>query len=100
MLAVSCPVTSVHRNHRHTTNTTTTTMRYADVIFATTILSTLCLSAGRRPGPSGTPSGGLKDYYHNYFPIGVAVSTRSITGPDTALILREFNSVTPENAMK
>jgi endo-1,4-beta-xylanase len=43
---------------------------------------------------------GLKDYYHNYFPIGVAVSPRSLTGPDTTLILRQFNSLTPENAMK
>jgi endo-1,4-beta-xylanase len=44
---------------------------------------------------------GLKDYYKNYFPIGVAVSARDIK--DTAeakLILHEFNSLTPENAMK
>jgi endo-1,4-beta-xylanase len=75
-------------------------MRYADVIFATTILSTLCFSASRRAGPSGIPSEGLKDYYQHYFPIGVAVSMRSVIGPDTTLILREFNSVTPENAMK
>lgn len=43
---------------------------------------------------------GLKDYYKNYFPIGVAVSPRSLTGPDSALIVQHFNSVTPENAMK
>jgi endo-1,4-beta-xylanase len=43
---------------------------------------------------------GLKDYYRNYFPIGVAVSARSITTPDTTLILEQFNSLTPENAMK
>ena len=44
---------------------------------------------------------GLKDYYKNYFSIGVAVSARDIK--DTAeakLILHEFNSLTPENAMK
>jgi len=44
---------------------------------------------------------GLKDYYKNYFPIGVAVSAHDIK--DTAevkLILHEFNSLTPENAMK
>lgn len=44
---------------------------------------------------------GLKDYYKNYFPIGVAVSPGSLKRPDaSALILREFNSITPENAMK
>lgn len=45
-------------------------------------------------------SKGLKDYYKNYFPIGVAVSTASLHGPDSALIVHEFNSVTPENDMK
>lgn len=43
---------------------------------------------------------GLKDYYRNYFPIGVAVNTRSINGPETALIKQQFNSLTPENSMK
>ena len=43
---------------------------------------------------------GLKDYYQNYFPIGVAVGPQSLTGPNAELILKEFNSVTPENAMK
>lgn len=51
-------------------------------------------------GLPGAPSKGLKDYYRDFFPIGVAVSARDISGPDTALILREFNSLTPENAMK
>lgn len=43
---------------------------------------------------------GLKDYYKNYFPIGVAVSTRSLQGKESELILSQFNSLTPENAMK
>ena len=43
---------------------------------------------------------GLKDYYRDYFPIGVAVSPRSVSGPDSTLILQQFNSITPENAMK
>ncbi len=44
---------------------------------------------------------GLKDYYKNYFPIGVAVSPWSLKDPeDSKLILQQFNSVTPENAMK
>lgn len=43
---------------------------------------------------------GLKDYYKNYFPIGVAVNMAAIKGPEAELIVREFNSVTPENDMK
>ncbi len=43
---------------------------------------------------------GLKDYYKNYFPIGVAVNMAALKGADSALIVQEFNSVTPENDMK
>ncbi len=48
-----------------------------------------------------TQSKGLKDYYKDYFPIGVAVSAHDIKDPqEAALILSQFNSLTPENAMK
>jgi len=44
---------------------------------------------------------GLKDYYGNYFPIGVAVSPMALKDPaQVSLILKQFNSLTPENAMK
>ena len=43
---------------------------------------------------------GLKDYYKSYFPIGVAVAPRNLTGEERQLILQQFNSLTPENAMK
>ena len=44
---------------------------------------------------------GLKDYYKDYFPIGVAVSARDIKDPaQVALIVSQFNSITPENSMK
>lgn len=44
---------------------------------------------------------GLKDYYKAYFPIGVAVSPQLLTrAEESALILQNFNSLTPENAMK
>lgn len=47
------------------------------------------------------PEKGLKDYYKNYFPIGVAVNPRMVQpGPDAELIKAQFNSMTPENAMK
>ena len=44
---------------------------------------------------------GLKDYYKNFFPIGVAVTPRQLTDSgQRALILKHFNSLTAENAMK
>jgi len=43
---------------------------------------------------------GLKDYYKKYFTIGVAVSPRSLKTDEAQLIIKEFNSMTPENAMK
>ncbi len=47
------------------------------------------------------PKKGLKDYYKGYFPIGVAVNPRMVQpGPDAELIKAQFNSMTPENAMK
>ncbi|MXV16710.1 endo-1,4-beta-xylanase [Hufsiella ginkgonis] len=47
-----------------------------------------------------TADQGLKDYYKSYFPVGVAVSQRILTGDEARLIKKEFSSVTPENAMK
>jgi endo-1,4-beta-xylanase len=44
---------------------------------------------------------GLKDYYKDYFTMGVAVSPQGLKRPDeSALILQQFGSMTPENAMK
>ncbi len=43
---------------------------------------------------------GLKDYYKNYFAIGVAVSPHNLKTDEAQLIVQQFNSITPENAMK
>jgi endo-1,4-beta-xylanase len=43
---------------------------------------------------------GLKDYYKKYFPIGVAVGAANLKGDEAEFILQQFNSLTPENAMK
>jgi endo-1,4-beta-xylanase len=43
---------------------------------------------------------GLKDYYKDFFPVGVAVSPTSLTGSQSALILKHFASLTAENVMK
>ena len=47
-----------------------------------------------------TDSRGLKDFYKDYFPIGVAVGKRNLSGEESALIKKHFNSITAENAMK
>lgn len=48
-----------------------------------------------------TSSAGLQKAYRKYFPIGVAVSSRALQDSgESALILRNFGSLTPENAMK
>lgn len=49
------------------------------------------------PKPDGK---GLKDYYKDYFTIGVAVSPRALKTDEAQLILQQFNSITAENAMK
>ncbi|AHJ99524.1 endo-1,4-beta-xylanase [Hymenobacter swuensis] len=49
---------------------------------------------------TAAPKKGLKDYYKDYFPVGVAVGRAQLQGPEAALIKQQFNSVTPENAMK
>jgi endo-1,4-beta-xylanase len=43
---------------------------------------------------------GLKDYYAGYFTMGVAVSPRALKTDEANLVLQQFNSLTPENAMK
>ncbi|MCE7063879.1 endo-1,4-beta-xylanase [Dyadobacter sp. CY326] len=42
----------------------------------------------------------LKEAYKDFFPIGVAVAPRNLSGPESDLIKKQFNSITPENAMK
>ncbi len=59
-----------------------------------------CSSSKKNKQVTIAESKGLKDYYKNYFPIGVAVSPRDLSGDEAQLILKEFNSLTPENAMK
>jgi len=49
---------------------------------------------------SNTEAKGLKDYYKGYFTMGVAVSPRALKTDEAQLIVREFGSLTAENAMK
>jgi endo-1,4-beta-xylanase len=43
---------------------------------------------------------GLKDYYKDYFPIGVAVAPNNLVGEQAEFIRKNFNSITAENVMK
>ena len=43
---------------------------------------------------------GLKEYYKDHFLIGVSINSGSIKTDEAQLILQQFNSITPENAMK
>lgn len=43
---------------------------------------------------------GLKDFYNDYFPVGVAVNPRDLKSAEAKLILQHFNSLTAENSMK
>jgi endo-1,4-beta-xylanase len=44
---------------------------------------------------------GLKDYYKDYFTMGVAVSPQGLKrAEESQLVLQQFSSMTPENAMK
>ena len=53
------------------------------------------------PSMAGSDSiGGLKEYYRNYFPVGVSVSPNSLSGEESVLILKNFVSLSPENVMK
>ncbi len=61
------------------------------------------IPAGAQWGPRQIPepTDGLKDAYKDYFKIGVAVNNRNVADPDQIkVVLREFNSITAENAMK
>ena len=68
------------------------------VLVCMSILPTLA-QWGRPVDYSAGP--GLKDAYKDYFTIGVAVNKTNISDPaQTAIIKKQFNSVTAENAWK
>ena len=66
-------------------------LQYASFSNAQTVKNNTTVTTGK----------GLKDYYNNYFTTGVAVSPGSIKNEEEVqLILQNFGSITPENAMK
>lgn len=67
------------------------------LLFLLLLSSTLAIGQNH---PTASGIKGLKDYYADYFPIGVSVGPRNFSGPDSALITTEFSSITAENIMK
>ncbi|WP_207533128.1 endo-1,4-beta-xylanase [Desertivirga arenae] len=68
------------------------------LIFSITAL--LYAGCASRKGNSSDSEKGLKDYYRSYFPVGVAVGPKDLSGETASFIKTHFNSLTPENAMK
>ncbi len=66
------------------------------ILFAVILLF---ISKAALPQQADTTKG-LKDFYRNYFPMGVAVAPQSLKGPEANLILKHFSSMTCENVMK
>jgi len=73
------------------------------LLFCFLILTSVIPATGQKEqNAAGTKDSdkGLKDYYKAYFNIGVAIRPQDVTGPEADLILKHFNSITAENAMK
>jgi endo-1,4-beta-xylanase len=66
-------------------------------LFILLFIGSYFLSAYR---DSNSADKGLKDYYKNYFPVGVAVTPTNLVNGEKSLILQHFSSITAENAMK
>ncbi len=76
-------------------------MRFIKTTLCALALAMSTLAVAQQRGVQAPPKDGLKDAYKDYFMIGVAVNNRNVQDPDQiALIKREFNSITAENAMK
>jgi endo-1,4-beta-xylanase len=64
-----------------------------------TVAGIYCTSS--KGSKSSSSNKGLKDYYKDYFTMGVAVSPQGLKRQDESqLIVQHFASMTPENAMK
>jgi len=66
------------------------------------LVSTVCLSSLAAVAQAPAPAT-LKDAFRNAFLVGAAINADQITGKDArgdAIILQQFNSITPENVMK
>lgn len=67
------------------------------IVVASVAIITSC--AGSKKAPNNIDKG-FKDHYQSYFPMGVAVATRDLSGASADFIIKNYSSITPENAMK
>lgn len=65
-----------------------------------TALPLFCITETKASDHLSDSTRGLKDYFKRDFTMGVAVSPRALKTDEAGLILRNFSSLTPENAMK
>ena len=63
-----------------------------------TLIAALCLSSVTAFAQQKAQT--LKDAYQDYFRVGVAINNSNLIPAEAAIITREFNSVTAENAFK
>lgn len=70
------------------------------LFFALFMLSIASCKITPKPTTYQQDSKGLKDFYKDYFSMGVAVGPRNLSGDEATLIKRHYNSITAENAMK
>jgi len=68
--------------------------------FSITLVTATILLSSKRNSSTAKNDKGLKDYYKEYFPIGVAVMPSDVKGDEANFILQQFNSLTAENSMK
>ena len=103
------PVRSLVVSHKLATLTNTivyltksTMNKITSLLAASLFLLSLSYCSGNKKisQSSSNTAKGLKDYYKDYFLIGVAVTPRNLHGEDSALVVTQFNSLTAENAMK
>src|SRR6185295_79766 len=69
-------------------------------LILSSLLVLLACTVSKSTNAQTSSSTGLKDYYKEYFPIGVSVMPSNLKGDEAYLILQQFNSLTPENSMK
>ncbi len=63
-------------------------------------MSSFGSTGGKKAAIEVDSTKGLKDFYKDYFLIGVAVGPNNLVGEQAELIKKHFNSLTAENAMK
>jgi endo-1,4-beta-xylanase len=87
--------------NRLSTHRTLFTFIPAIALTAAILLLSNCGGAGSKSAitPADTLKG-LKDFYKDYFVIGVAVTPNSLEGAQGEMIKKHFNSLTAENVMK